>query len=245
MKIYRGYSGRIQENIGDAALFITHVILDFIFPPLCVLCNSFIHSGNKLLCGKCQEQLPLLRKPLLSAHALTHPPDPPVWFDKTLALFEYNADVQKLIHLCKYKNMPKVSVCFGELLGKVISQESKLNDVDLLIPVPLHLSRYRERGYNQSTYLASAIAKNSGLPVYKNVLKRNKYTPPQAKMRREERIKNLLGAFTVKNSTKIKNAAVAIVDDVVTTGSTVNECARILRSAGAKKVIVISITRIE
>ncbi len=245
MKIFWGYFGRILESSRDAALFISHIVLDFIFPPLCVLCDSTINSGNRLLCEKCQQKLPKLKNPLLPAEKLTHPPDPPVWFDKTLALFEYNTDVQKLIHLCKYKNMPKFSLYFGELLGKVILQQPELKEVDMLLPIPLHISRYRERGYNQSALLASGITKFSGVPVYKNILKRNKYTPPQAKLKREERVKNLHGAFTVKNSTIIKNTCVAVVDDVVTTGTTVNECARVLRSAGAKKVVIISITRIE
>jgi len=229
----------------NAALFIGQSILDFVFPPLCVLCGSAIQSGNRLLCEKCRRDLPGLKKPLLAAAELVHPPKPPLWFDKTLALFEYNPQVQKLIHLCKYKNMPAFSAYFGELLGVEFLRHPELNDVDMIIPVPLHNARYRERGYNQSALLASAIKKISGVPVNTNVLKRNKYTPPQAKLKREDRVKNILGAFTAKKSAKISNSCVAVVDDVVTTGTTVNECARVLRSAGAKKVVILSITRIE
>ncbi|MBN2412007.1 ComF family protein [candidate division KSB1 bacterium] len=240
-----GHSGRISEKAGNAALFFGQKILDFIFPPLCVLCDSTVYSGNRLLCENCRRKLPGISKPLLSAEELIHPPDPPIWFDKTLALFEYNSDVQKLIHLCKYKNMPKFSLYFGELLGQAILQQPELNDVDMLVPVPLHISRYRERGYNQSAELAKTISKIMGAPVYKNILKRTNYTPPQAGLKREERVKNLLGAFTVKDSTKIKDSCVAVVDDVMTTGTTVNECARVLRAAGAKRVVILSVTRIE
>ena len=245
MTILRGHYGRIPQIIRNAAIFIGNAGLDFVFPPLCVICDNVIYSGYRMLCDECRQTMPKLNKPLLFATELTHPPDPPLWFEQTLALFEYNPQVQKLIHLYKYRNMPGFSGYLGELLGRIFLQQPELKNVDMILPVPLHISRYRERGYNQSALLALSVSKITGVPVYNKVLKRIKYTPPQASLNREERVKNLLGAFTVNKSISIRGKFVAIVDDVVTTGSTVNECARVLRAAGAGKVIVISVTRIE
>ena len=133
---------------------------------------------------------------------------------------------------------------FGQTVAGHLAENDELQKPICLLPVPLHARRLQERGYNQSLLLARAIAgKLDNMMLCENVLTRVRYTLPQAKMNREERLKNVRNAFVVQNKQILKDRVVALVDDVMTTGSTLNECARVVRQADAKAVFSITIAR--
>ncbi len=185
----------------------------------------------------------MLRAPFMTVGELSLLSNLPHWFEASLAVYQYDKQVQNLIHLFKYRKTPQLAKLFGKAMSRVIDCEPEMPSIDFITPVPLHPSRYRERGYNQSALLAQEISRHSGLPV-KEILKRHIFTSQQASKDRYARMKNVLGAFSIKENKIMQNASIALVDDVVTTGSTMNECARVLCAAGARRVIAVSVTRI-
>ncbi|ESP62901.1 Competence protein F, phosphoribosyltransferase domain, protein YhgH [Smithella sp. ME-1] len=117
-------------------------------------------------------------------------------------------------------------------------------DYSLIIPVPLHIKRLRERGFNQSLILARAIGKKRQIPVNFSLLKRRKFTTTQTGSNRNERKQNIKGAFEVSDKNKIKGENVILIDDVYTTGATVNECAKTLIEAGVRKISALTLARV-
>ena len=155
----------------------------------------------------------------------------------------FDENFQEPIHHFKYKG--KVST--GKSLGIRLAQELKkqnLSDVAYLIPVPLHKTRKRERGFNQSEIVAESLGAELSLTVEKNILSRIKNTKYQTKLTVEERKQNVAGAFQVNDKQKIlKDRKIILVDDVITTGATLNECAKVLKQAGVKEILGVTIAK--
>jgi ComF family protein len=132
---------------------------------------------------------------------------------------------------------------FGDLLHPAFQNLTRDYPADLLVPVPLHIRRLRERGFNQALLLVKELSKRTGIPYAERALKKIKDTPFQITLKKRERRKNLTRAFQVKDREAIKGKAVMLVDDVYTTGTTVNQCSRALHMAGAEKVAVLTVAR--
>jgi competence protein ComFC len=129
------------------------------------------------------------------------------------------------------------------LLQPVLQALTLEYPVDVMVPVPLHIRRLRERGFNQALLLVKELSKRAGIPYQERVLRKIKDTPVQITLKKRERSKNLKGAFQVQDQEAIKGKTVVLVDDVYTTGATVNECSRALLAAGAKQVAVLTVAR--
>jgi competence protein ComFC len=164
------------------------------------------------------------------------------------SLGRFDDHYKELIHRFKYGKKIPLGKRLGQRLGETINSDVDLKTQDLwflksdfLIPVPLHKSRYRERGFNQSDILAEGISKVTGLSVLKNVLKRKKNTKDQTNLSREQRDENVRGAFVVTEPKMINEKKIILVDDVITTGATLSECARVLKQAGAQKILGMTI----
>ena len=145
--------------------------------------------------------------------------------------------ISDIIHSVKYHNQPKL----GMELGRRMSQEfpiEELGEIDLITAIPLNSARIRERGYNQAEWIAKGLSKTWKVPYKFNLLKRIKYTNTQTDLPAKERIENMKNAF--KSLDKIDSLSIAIVDDVITTGATVSECAKVLKKNGALKIIGVS-----
>jgi len=151
--------------------------------------------------------------------------------------------LKQLIILFKYQGYESLKKPLARLLLKNHEVRDILGSVDLIIPVPLHPSREKERGFNQAELLAEEISRTIGKPVAKRVLIKTRKTLTQVSLEAEERKQNLTGAFEVKNPGQILGRKVLLVDDVFTTGSTCQECARILIQSGASEVQVITLAR--
>ncbi|MGB2768690.1 MAG: ComF family protein [Candidatus Zixiibacteriota bacterium] len=143
---------------------------------------------------------------------------------------------QKLVHRLKYDKKIHLGKRLAQKLGESISQEKDFAGCDMVIPVPLHRARQRERGFNQSEVLAEGISQATGLPLARDVLKRKKNTKDQTYLNAQQRAENVKGAFVVTQPERISDKKVILVDDVMTTGATLNECARMLQEAGATRV---------
>src|SRR5208337_4564458 len=194
-------------------------------PPYCPCCGLPYPSGDEKghLCAPC-----LKERRYFEVH-------------RTCALYE--GAIKEAIHRFKYGGVfPLVSV-FGDLLHPAFQRLTRDYPVDLLVPVPLHMRRLRERGFNQALLLVKELSKRTGIPYEERALKKIKDTPVQITLKKRERRKNLTRAFQVKDREAIKGKAVMLVDDVYTTGTTVNECSRALRAAGAERVAVLTVAR--
>ncbi|MFA7326552.1 MAG: phosphoribosyltransferase family protein [Candidatus Kapaibacterium sp.] len=153
---------------------------------------------------------------------------------KIISLFKINENDNVLnpIHKFKYMGITQIGIEFGTMLSKLINP----NEYDLIIPIPIHHARKRERGFNQSEIMGQSISDKTSIPLCLSSLIRSKYTYSQAKLNREERKFNLSEKFKVIEKDKIYNKRLLLIDDVLTTGTTANHCAEILLKAGARRV---------
>jgi ComF family protein len=166
-------------------------------------------------------------------------------FDRAVSYGEYDGAVRGLIHLLKYDSVMPAGRVLGQLLTEAIRHLNLADDcAALLVPVPLHSSKRRERGFNQSELVArSALKQMASGTELAPVLKRHRATHSQVGLTREERIANMRDAFRVVDPARLKGRTVIVVDDVMTTGTTVSECARVLRKAGAERVFAATVAR--
>ena len=225
-------------------------LISTVFPPRCVLCGSpgfndmdicedcchdlpwiesaciqcaiplARHSGDQLKCGQCLQKQPL--------------------FDRSVSLFSYEKEAITLIHQLKFNE----KLAYSRLLGSMLADAIDKNDIGLpecILPVPLYKKRLRQRGFNQSIELARASANKFNVPLDVRSVMRVRDTQSQTGLNKKQRRKNIRAAFEIVEP--INSQHVAIVDDVVTTTSTVNELARILKRAGVRRVDVWSIAR--
>lgn len=149
--------------------------------------------------------------------------------------------VQDLIHLLKYQGKRSIAKRLGAVLADRLLSDSMVGRIDLLIPVPLHSSRERERGYNQSALIARAVGEHLGVPVEERVLQRVKNTQTQTQLSASERSANVAGAFRVRVPEVVAGRRVALVDDVVTTGATADACAEALIATGASEILLLAL----
>jgi len=200
----------------------------------CLLCGE--ESGPELLCAACAAELPALAEHCPQC-ALPSPAgavcgnclDRPPHYDRTLALWRYEFPCDRLVQALKYRARLALSGFFARSLAS-----RPLPEVDLIVPMPLHPKRLAERGFNQALEIARGFARHLGRPIEPRGVLRVKDTPPQTGLPYEERAKNVRGAFLCKLD--LSGASVAVLDDVMTTGATLNELARALKRAGATRV---------
>ena len=211
--------------------------IDQILKQNCLLCTG-LEANEYGLCEACLQALPyapstscpqcgLSSNGLLCGSCLNSPPD----FDATHSVFLYSFPIDAMMQRYKYGDALHISRTFGQLLADKIN----INSIDLIIPMPMHPARLKERGFNQALEIAKALVNLWGKEKldYKSAI-RQKLTPPQASLPFKERVKNIKGAFAVSGN--LAGKRVAIVDDVMTTGASLNELAKTLKKASASHV---------
>lgn len=210
---------------------VGNFLLDLLYPPRCGGCNE-VSAG--WWCPACAAQV----RRLDAAHAAHVIALPDGALLDVISAAIYAPPLREGIHRFKYESQPQMADAFGALMSEVWLASAL--QVDALVPVPLHPSRRRERGYNQSELLASVMSRHSKVPM-RNWLKRVRHTEQQAHLGAHERLTNVKGAFVAENTVYAKH--IALVDDVLTTGATLTECALALRQAGVASVIAITLAR--
>jgi len=145
--------------------------------------------------------------------------------------FNRKSPIQRALHQLKYKNQPDVGVRIGRRFGHLLAQSPHFANVEAIIPVPLHRQKERQRGYNQSAMLAQGLAESMRIPVLLNTLVRNTASDSQTRKKRMERFENVISVFTVKQPERIAGKHLLLVDDVLTTGATLESCGNILLEA--------------
>lgn len=230
-------------------------LLDVILPPICHICHSFIPDAEKLhICPTCRDKLPLVSSPLCPicgipfigaggdhrcAACLTNPPH----FDMARAPFLYEGSIRDMIHSLKYSRLTHLRAPLALLMLARVREIMSDHNPHLIIPVPLHRSRLRQRGFNQAVLLGTAISRHLSLAMLPDVLVRTRPTEPQIELSAAERRLNVRGAFKVNRVNHVAGKRILLLDDVMTTGSTMDECAKELKKSGADMVIAATIAR--
>lgn len=251
-----------RNRIQRTALTIKDGLLGLIYPRSCYGCDSHLGQYSQWLCDDCLDGLHPIEEPMCEVCGQPYPgdliggfhcancADLSLQFDFARAAYQSRDLARVLVHRFKYKDHYYLASLLGEMLDKVFEDPriGKEADIDewLLVPVPLHSRRLREREYNQAEEICRQLTRRRGLKMAK-VLRRTRYTRRQAMLERGERLKNLQGAFIISSKTRhrdmIEGRKILLVDDVLTTGATASECARVLSEAGALKVVVITVVR--
>ncbi len=164
-------------------------------------------------------------------------------FERVRSYGEYDGSLGDVIQLFKYRGVLALKDFLAACLAQTAQEELELGEINAIVPVPLHRSRERERGFNQSAVLAGALARQLGLPVREALLLRHRKTRPQTGLTFAQRRRNVRGAFAVRSGVTIDKLRILLVDDVYTTGATAHACARALRRAGARSVVVLTVAR--
>ena len=222
--------------------------LSLLYPPRCLVCRAL---GAAALCGACLEQIASVADPTCPVcghtveleggcrNCLSRRPA----FVRARALGAYEGVLQTAIYHFKYRDRPQLAGPLGRSLASFARDHAaQLNDLkfDALQPVPMHSTRRRLRGYNQSERLARVVGTELGLPLC-DALMRSRPTRPQVGLAREARCRNLAGAFTVRRPEEVSGKTLLLIDDVATTGSSLHECAAALKAAGASAVYALTL----
>ena len=220
---------------------IFNQLLDLVFPPICLNCQRVLPSDtNELsLCQDCYSTITLMPADFPKSDILDRLS--PSYLDYILIAYQFDDAIQSVIHHIKYQKKPNLGIKCGTNTASVLSRQiSEIQD-KYYLPVPLHFIRQKERGYNQSELISKGIMKLHDGILMKHVLIRTRNTISQTKLDREERQENIDQAFNVKNKMDVSGKTIILVDDLITTGATMNECARVLTENGAKKIIGVAI----
>jgi ComF family protein len=217
--------------------------LDIIYPRSCEACGDTLLGGENLICTNCMIDLPRTNSHIQKLDKVSNRfwGKIPVTDTITFMKFSKKGKVQKLLHELKYRNKPEVGKLLGKLYGvdlKAIGFEKK---IDLIIGVPLHPTKQIQRGYNQADCIAEGLSDVLNVPYETNIVKRQTHTDTQTKKSRIERFQNVENIFEVVDAEKIKGKRIAIVDDVLTTGSTLESLGITLLNAEAKEISIVTI----
>ena len=244
---------------------IPRKLLNIVLPPLCHICRivtTTATDNNDKICTSCTDDMEPMAGPLcrvcgaafhsisdnntyekaegrLCGECILTPPS----FERALSALAYRGPLRTAIHRFKYNGETRLAKVLGALMvtGAPLNV-LETNNIDMVMPIPLHRKRLRERGFNQSLLLAGIVARAAGATVDHKSLRRVRHTTPQIELSGKERAMNVRGAFEVSSRVTLKAKTVLIIDDVYTTGSTIGECAKILKKEGAR-VIALTLAR--
>ena len=226
---------------------IVSAAASLLYPATCVVCSANV-ARSEYLCGDCQQRAPRIVAPFCAKCSEPFPgaitqtfscancENRVLHFDCAVAAYRSRGLVRRLVHQFKYAKQRHLRhPVAGWLRETLHDPRLRGRAFDLLVPVPLHPARQRERGFNQAELLADLLADSMNLPR-RNLLERTRYTTTQTAYDRAERMENLHDAFRLRKNRDVRELRVLLIDDVLTTGSTLSECARVLKKAGAFSV---------
>lgn len=222
-------------------------MMDFIAPGYCEICKTYLGSEQRrfeFICNKCFDSLPLAPEPeeIFNRFVSNFGADD-LAISGAVCLFSIKEDHDYIapVYSLKYSGFSKIGKELGRELGKLLGYYSQ-TEFDALVPVPIHHARRRERGYNQSEYIAEGIREITHIPVDNTLIRRDKYTQTQTRFNKDERRRNVANVISPINlNNNLYGKKYMLIDDVLTTGSTLNACASALLMLGAKRVEVATI----
>lgn len=221
-------------------------LVDLLLPRYCLCCNTKLLLEEPHLCLTCLMELPLSYDWNIKHNELQRKINDSIPVEQVVALLHYesNSKFRKIVHHLKYKNQPKVGSYFGQMLAQKIFAQKILADADYICPIPLHPKKERKRGYNQSAYLARAIAEHAHIGYNDTNLIRIAHSSTQTKKNREERQLNMQGIFQCVNPELFQDKHIVLIDDVITTGATIKSCALSVLSCCQAQISMLCLARI-
>jgi ComF family protein len=241
-------------KIGTTLRRAREALTSLLFPPHCAACGADTDSGAHLCAGCagvakkitapfCQRCSEPFAGAIDGAFTCGNCADRTLHFDCAVARYLSRGVVRDFVHRFKYDRHFHLRHPLTDWLAEALDDDRiRAKPIDALVPVPLHSVGYREREFNQADVLAALLAARTGTPLLR-ALERIRYTTTQTRLDRHERMENLRNAFRVRHTRAVQNSHLVLVDDIFTTGSTVDECARVLRAAGAASVRVVTVAR--
>ena len=219
------------------------ILTDFLslfYPRTCICCNRTLLSKEEYICMHCRLDLPLtnfpfvgdnpLRKHLLTIENLEY----------VFAYLKYvrHGAAQKLLHELKYKDQRGLGIILGQWLGYQILEKIEPIEVDMIVPIPLHRKKLKKRGYNQSAFIAEGLSDSLRIPWRNDIIERTIYTTTQTKKGKTDRWVNVDSIFQMKKDVNVNDMHILLVDDIITTGATIESAAKILTESGVRKVSI-------
>lgn len=217
---------------------------DIFIPRVCPGCSNKLSYEQDIICSECLSDMKML-----SENEITQEYNKKFVSDNVISglssiyYFEKHKKLQRMMHELKYQHRTDIGTFFGKYLGSLLKEIDYR--LDVIIPIPLHKAKKAERGYNQAYYIAKGIGQFIQIGVSDSIIKRKIYTSTQTKLDFFQRKRNIKNAFVIDDNKLIADKNILLVDDVITTGATINECAKILIQNGANKVYAASIALAE
>ena len=196
------------------------------FPEVCLGCNEHLGSHESIICLTCRHDLPLTNFSFEEHNLIEKSFYGRIPLENATSLFYFfkKSNVQRLIHELKYNNQQQVGTFIGDWLGEQLVDSERFKTIDCIVPVPLHPKKFKKRGYNQVTTFGESLAKKLAIPYCSTILVRVSSTKTQTKKLRFERWKNVQELFHLNNNAALENKHILLIDDVITTGATLEAC---------------------
>jgi len=236
---------------------LVDIFLNLVYPDICKICGRMrATKAQSYVCDECRKDIKPIKPPvcgLCGRHfegeitvefVCEDCRNRKIYYDRARSAVKYDGSVVKALHAYKYNNAMWFEPFLAQMLIKKAKEEINGGDWDCIVPVPLHFVRKNERGFNQAERLSERLSDALKIPVNTRILKRVKYTETQTALERHKRSENVKNAFALRdNKLNIKGLRIILIDDVMTTGATVNECAKTLRKGGASSIFVLTLAR--
>ena len=214
-----------------------HSLYSILFPKICFGCGKHLQQKLNHICIECRASLPRT-----NYHKLQENPLNKIFWGRipienvfSYYQFQQSGKVRRLMHYFKYKGVKEIGITVGELYGNELMEANVVGNIDLIVPVPIHQKKIKERGYNQSQFLAKGISNSTGIEYDPEVVIKNLHTGSQTKKDRYSRWQNISSSFTVVKKDELVNQHILLVDDVLTTGATIEACGiQLLQQPGVK-----------
>ena len=222
-------------------------LFNLFYPDTCVCCDQYLLDQEKIICIECRLDLPFIETGNSTYNPLLETLKGKVIVEEGTSFLYYHptGKVKKLIHQLKYKNNQKVGVFLGEWLGLKLLETKAYNNIDYIIPVPLHKDKLRLRGYNQLTKFGETLSSILNIEYLEGILIRNTMAKTQTLKKRLDRFKSLVNNFSLISADLLKNKHVLLIDDVVTTGATLEACCNELLKVEGMKISIVTIALTE
>lgn len=217
-------------------------LFDFFIPRFCLVCKIKLQPDEALICPDCESSIkPATTERIKAEYDRKFTRVNLIEDFASAFVFEKEGALQTLIHELKYERKFRIGIFLGKLSSSKFLEKVKKWESDLIIPVPLHSRKLAERGYNQSYFISKGMSQNLKVKSRNKTLKRTRFTQTQTNLTLLERKKNVEGAFSIRRRFNPENKNIILVDDVITTGATISECARVLKENGADKIYAASV----
>lgn len=229
----KGEESFLSKYVGGKILggvsYMLEFVLNFLFPPACVVCGKI---DKNWLCSKCKKRVERLEK---SCEVEIQNKK----YEKLLYIFKYESLIRKLVLGYKFSNKAYINNFFANMIVKNEKNYNLLKQYDMIIPVPMHKKKMLKRGYNQTELISEKVAKELIIQNRPDILQKVVNTTTQSKLGGKARQTNIQHAFFIKNDIDVEDKKIILFDDIYTTGATSEECSRILKNAGAKEILIL------